>query len=425
MSSRSRRVVVTGIGAVNPLGLNAADFWEGLRAGKNGIRAIRSFDASSLPSRIGGEIVGFDAKKYIDKKDRKSLRVMARGIQLAVAAAQLALDDSKIDKEKLDATRFGVEFGAGLLPTELQEIGPASQLSSNCQPGVVDLQAWGEQGLPAIPPLWMLKYLPNMLGCHVSILHNAQGPSNSITEGDVSALLAVGEAYRIIGRGHGDYFLAGGADSKLNALSMVRQALFGRLSERNDPERACRPFDRGHDGVVLGEGGAVLALEDLEHAQKRGARIYAEIVGFGAAFDAQRTGKGIARAIRAALGEAKITPDDIDHVNAHGLSVPEIDRWEARGIREAFGACKRTVPVFAPSSYFGNTGAGSGTTELAASLLALHHGQVPKTLNFETPDPESPIPVSTTAAPVSKSFIVKIGFTELGQCAAVVCRKWD
>ena len=211
---------------------------------------------------------------------------MARTIQLAVAAAQCALDDSGVDKEKLDPTRFGVEFGAGLIATELEELGDAALASANCQPGSVDLEKWGQQGLASIPPLWMLKYLPNMLACQVSILHNAQGPNNTITESDVAGTLALGEAFRILCRGQADFFLVGGAESKINPLSMARQCLFESLSHRNDaPEKACRPFDRRRDGLVLGEGAGVLAMEELEHARRRGARIYAEVAGFGAAFD--------------------------------------------------------------------------------------------------------------------------------------------
>jgi 3-oxoacyl-[acyl-carrier-protein] synthase II len=426
MSSPARRVVLTGIGVANPLGLGASAFWEGLRQGANGIRPIQAFDPAALPCHIAGEIHGFDAKNYIDKKDRKSLRVMARGIQLAVAGAQLALDDAKVDKEKLDPTRFGVEFGAGLLPTELQELGAAAQVSTNGTPGFVDLKKWGEQGLPCIPPLWMLKYLPNMLACHVSILHNAQGPNNSITESDVASLLALGEAYRIIARNQADFFLAGGADSKINPLSFVRQCLFGHLSSRNDaPEKACRPFDRRRDGIVIGEGSGVVVLEELEHARKRGARIYAEVVGCGAAFDRDRSGKGHVRAMRSALAQAGITAEDVDHVNAHGLSSVKTDPLEARALHEVFGSCRRPVPVFAPKSYFGNLGAGSGISELAASILALEHGQVPATRNYEEPDPACPIPVTRKVEPVIKAHMLKLGFTEMGQCAAIVCKKWS
>jgi 3-oxoacyl-[acyl-carrier-protein] synthase II len=275
-----------------------------------------------------------------------------------------------------------------------------------------------------IPPLWMLKYLPNLLACHVSILHNAQGPSNSITETDVASLLALGEAYRIIGRNGADLFLAGGADTKMAPMAMVRQCLFGALSRRNhEPEKACRPFDRDRDGGVVGEGAGVLIVEELEHARRRGARIYGEVAGFGAAFDRGQTGKGLVQAMHAALGDAGITPDDIDHVNAHAQGSIANDPWEARAIHEVFG--KRRVPVFAPKSYFGNLGAGGNTSELAASVLALTHGQVPQTLNYQTPDPACPVNVNREPFPVSKPYMLKLGMTDMGQCAAVVCRKWE
>jgi 3-oxoacyl-[acyl-carrier-protein] synthase II len=272
----------------------------------------------------------------------------------------------------------------------------------------------------------MLKYLPNMLACHVSILHNAQGPNNSITQTDVSSMLALGEACRIIGRDQADFFLVGGADSKINPLSMVRHSMFEPLSRRNEaPQAASRPFDRDRDGLVLGEGGGVLVLEELEHAQARGARIYAEVAGFGAAFDRDRSGPGLARAIRSALNEAGIGPADIDHINAQGFSSIEEDRWEARALQEVFGACNPPVPVFAPKSYYGNLGAGSGTTELAASLLALEQGLLPATLNYQHPDPVCPVPVAAEPRAIQRKCLLKISFTEMGQCAAVVCRKWE
>jgi 3-oxoacyl-[acyl-carrier-protein] synthase II len=269
----------------------------------------------------------------------------------------------------------------------------------------------------------MLKYLPTMLACHVSILHNAQGPNNSITESDVASLLAVGEAARILRRNQSDFFLAGGADSKMNPLSMTRQQMFGHLSKNNEmPQKALKPFDRQRDGLVLGEGGCVFAMEDLEHAQKRGAPIQGELVGFGAAFDRGLTGKGLARAIRVALEQAKITPADVDHVNPHGIGSVALDAFEARGIHEVFGT---SVPVWAVKPHIGNLSAGSGTTEMAASLLALKHGTLPPTLNYESPDPACPVKVLTKAQPITKPYFVKTGFTEMGQCAAVVCRKWN
>ncbi len=427
MASSSRRAVITGLGVLTPIGQTLDAFWHSLTHGTSGVRTVGSFDSSGLPVHFGGEILGFDAKKYIEKDQRKSLKVMARTIQLAVAAAQLALDDSKIDKGKIDPTRFGVEFGAGLIATELEELGAASQVSTNCKPGTVDLEKWGEHGLPCMPPLWMLKYLPNMLACHVSILHNAQGPNNTVTESEVASLLALGEAYRIIARDQADFFLVGGADSRLNPLSLVRQCLFQPVSRRNEaPEKACRPFDRDRDGIVIGEGAGVLALEEYEHAKRRGARIYAELVGFGSAFDRNRDGAGLARAVRAALADAGVNPEQVDHVNANGFSTIKSDVWEARGLKDVFGRCLPDVPVIALKSYFGNLGAGSGTTELAGSLLATTHGQLPPTLNYETPDPACPIHVHADGLrPLQKPYFVKVGFTDVGQVAAVVCRRME
>jgi 3-oxoacyl-[acyl-carrier-protein] synthase II len=424
MAASSRRAVVTGVGALSAIGNDAASFWASLLARRSGIRAIEGFDTSGLSTRFAGQIRDFDAKKYLDKKDRKALRVMARTVQLGVAAAQLALDHGKVDKTKLDPTRFGIEFGSGLIATELEELGDASLLSVNGRAGQVNLEKWGDQGLANIAPLWMLKYLPNMPACHVSILHNAQGPNNTITENDVAGLLAMGEAYRILLRDQADFFLVGGAESRLNPLSLVRQCLFQPLSRRNDaPERAARPFDKNRDGVVLGEGACVLVLEERTHALRRGARIYAEVVGFGAAFDRGRTGAGLARAIRAALKEAGIGPAEVDHVNAHGIGSIESDAWEARGIREAFAERVTAVPVFAPKSYFGHLGAGGALTELAASLLGMQHGVVPATLNYEEPDPACPVTViAGSPRRVETPFVLKISLTPMGQCAALVCR---
>ncbi len=427
MAASSRRAVLTGLGVISAIGHDAASVWDALRTGRGGVRTISSFDASALPTRIAGEIPDFDAKKYIDKSARKSLRVMARTIQLAVSAAQLALNDSGVDKAALDPARFGVEFGAGLIASELEELGDAAQASANCQPDVVDLTKWGDAGMANIPPLWMLKYLPNMLACHVSILHNAQGPNNSITESDVASLLALGEAYRLVGRDAADFFLVGGAESKINPLSMVRQCLFEPLSKRNDaPQKASRPFDRRRDGVVIGEGAAVLVLEELEHARRRGARIYAEVVGFGAAFDGDKSGRGVARAVRAALADAGIGPEDVGCINAHGLSSVEADAREARGLQEVFGNRREPVPVFALKSYLGNLGAGGGTTELAAGVVALGHGAVPPTLNYEEPDPACPVHVAAgDVRPLARPHVVKVNFTPMGQCAAVVVKKWE
>jgi len=349
---------------------------------------------------------------------------MARPIQLAVAVAQLALNHGKVDKKKLDPARFGVEFGAGLIASELPELADAAAVSVNGQKGVVDLVTWGDKGLPTIQPLWMLKYLPNMPACHISILHDAQGPNNSVTESDASSLLALGEAYRILQRNGADFFLVGGCESKINPLSMVRQVLFEQLSRRNEsPEKACRPFDVHRDGMVLGEGAGVLVIEDFEHARQRGATILAEMVGFGAAFDRRLDGAGLARACEAALRRAGIGPDDLDHVSAHGLGTHKEDIWEAQGLSQVIGT---QVPVIAVKGAIGNLGAASGAVELAFSVFGLQQGTMPATINHDRTDPACPISVHTgTPHRVNKPFALKVAYTHTGQCAAVVVRRWE
>lgn len=423
MTPSPRRVVITGLGLLTPLGRDGAALHAALLAGHSGVRPIRAFDATGLPSHIAGEIDAFDAKNYVDKSQRRSLKVMARPIQLAVAAAQLALTDGRVDKTRLDPTRFGVEFGAGLIPSELPDLSDAAVVSANCQPGAVDMHKWGEKGLPAISPLWMLKYLPNMPACHISILHDAQGPNNSITESDAASLLALGEAYRILGRDGADFFLVGGCESKIHPVSLTRQCLFGYLSKRNaTPAEACRPFDRDRDGAVLGEGAAVLVVEDLAHAKKRGASILAEVIGFGSAFDRALDGSGLARAVRAALSDAGVGPEDIDHVVGHGLGTAREDAWEAAGLAEVFGD---RVPVYGAKGALGTLGAASGVAELAISVLALNRGAMPATRNHANAGPDCPVRIIAGAPrPVGKPCAVKVAFTQMGQCAAVVVRKW-
>lgn len=420
----SRRIVITGIGPITPLGSDLDTVWKTILTGQGAVRTIRSFDTAGLPTRIAAEIEGFDAKQYVEKSQRRSLKVMARTIQLAVAAAQVALTHGQVDKSKLDPARFGVEFGCGLIASELPELVDAARASANCQPGRVDLLSWGEKGMSNIQPLWMLKYLPNMPACHISILHDAQGPNNSITESDASSLLALGETCRILRRYAADFFLVGGCESKINPLSMVRQCLFEELSKRNDaPEKACRPFDSERDGLVLGEGATVLVVEGLDHAQKRGAQVLAEVVGFGSAFDRNLNGEGLARACQAALAQAGIGPEELDHVNAHGLGTRREDVWEAQGLAQVIGD---RVPVFAAKGYLGSLGAASGVTELALSVLGLIHGVMPGTLNHERSDPDCPIRVATGAPrTVHKPYALKVGFTHMGQCAAVVVKKWE
>jgi 3-oxoacyl-[acyl-carrier-protein] synthase II len=286
------------------------------------------------------------------------------------------------------------------------------------------MEKYGRDGVPEMPPMWMLKYLPNMPACHVTILFDAQGPSNTLIPNEAAGAMAVGEALRIVQRGTADFMLVGGAESKVNPLSMSRYSSFAPLTRDNDhPLTAVRPFDRDASGTCLGEGAAAFGLEELEHARKRGARILGEVVGYAGGVDRGLKGPGMSRVIRNALADAGIQPGDVDHVNAHGVGVPEFDAFEARGIAGVFG---RDVPVFAPLNRFGNLVAAAGVVEAVCSILALKHGELPGTLNHDNPSPDCPIRVHTGGPrPVAKPYAVKVSYTDLGQCAAVVLKRWE
>lgn len=421
MAAASRRVVVTGIGLVSPLGLTVEAFRDSLATGRSGIRPIRGFDASALPVHFAGEVIDFDAREYLDKKDRKMLKMMVRTIQLAVAAARLALADAGIGPGTLDPARLGVSLGTGTIPGDLLDLGAAARASYDPERCTVDLARWGRDGLPLIPPMWMLNHVPNMPACHVSILHDARGPNNTITQSDAAGLLAPGEAAAVIARGAADVMLTGGSDTHVNPISIVRYHRFSRLSLNNAaPDRACRPFDRRRDGQVVGEGGCVLVFEELEHARRRGARILAEWLGFAAGFDLGRSGSGLARVIRLALQRAGVSPGEIDHVNAQAGGLIEEDAREARGLREAVA----DTPVTAVKSYLGNLGAAAGATELAASLVAMRDGVVPGTLNHDEDDPDCPVHVLRQPRPLQRDCFLKVSATERGQCGAAVLRRW-
>jgi 3-oxoacyl-[acyl-carrier-protein] synthase II len=421
--SAPRRVVLTGIGLVNPIGVGREAFAAALRGGHSGVRALRSFDATELPVRIGGEIATFEPRDYLDKKDRKQLKMMVRTIQLAVAGARLALGDAALAPGAYDPERLGIAFGTGTIPGDLSDLGLAAQNSYDAERRRIDLGRWGALGVPTIPPMWMLNHVPNMPACHTAILNSARGPTNTITQSDAAGLLAAGEAFRILRGGRADVMLTGGADTRTNPLTLVRYYLFSQLSTRNDePAQACRPFDAARDGQVLGEGAGVLVLETLDHARRRRARINAEVLGFASGFDSGRAGNGLARVIRSALAAAGIAPQDLDHVNAHAPATRDDDAWEARGLAEALGA--HAVPVVAFKSYFGNLGPGAGATELAASVVSLADGTLPAMLNFTASAADCPVRVVHTPRPIERPTFLKVSCTERGQCAAMVLRHW-
>lgn len=433
MRDPERRVVITGIGLVSPIGIGLDAFWSSLAEGRGAVAPIEAFPVEGLPNHIGAEIKDFNPKALAIPSHKKALgknlKYMARDIQLAVAAAELALADAGLDEPgKVDPTRIGLDLGAGLISSDLDELAPAISLSYGGTE-TFDYGVYGRDGLNEIDPLWLLKYLPNMLACHISILNDCQGPSNTITEAEAAANLAIGESIRIIGRDRADVMITGGADSKIHPLSLIRMTLLDQMSRwQGDPARACRPFDRDRDGWVPGEGAGILVVEELEHAKRRGAKIYGEILGTGSACDAHPSGgldpegRGTELAIRAALRDAGLEPKDVGHVHAHGAATPVADLAEARAIHRVFGPGK-SVPVTAIKGYFGNLASGCGSVELVASLLGVNRGLIPPVLNCENPDPECDLDlVLGGPRPTSNPVFIKTNLTRYGQAAAVAVR---
>jgi len=402
-----RRVVITGLAPVTPIGLGAADFWNALLEGKNGIRRLQAFDPTRFESQIGGEIDGVKIADYVPKSYRKAGKIMARDIVLAIAAAHYAVADAGLHtkcitergeaaERNVDSTRFGVNIGAGLICADLPEL--AEALYSATEGGQFRMVKWGAEGMHNLTPLWLLKFLPNMLACHVTIVHDAQGPSNTITCGEASSHLAIGEAYRTIARGVAEVCICGGAESKTNPMALLRQCLGKRLSTNNDvPEKACRPFGKERDGTVVSEGAGLVILEELEHARARGARIYAELVGFGASSDAydpaqpskpHPEGRGIALAAQKALTDAGIGPDALDMVSAFACGLVEHDDAEAKAITTILGERVGDVPVLAVKGGIGNNGAGASAIDFIAAVLAMHNTTIPAAINSDPIDPQ-------------------------------------
>ncbi len=438
MPRTERRVVITGLGLVTPLGIGVDPFWSALEQGRGAIQQIKAFPVDGLPNNVAAEVPDLDKKAMIElalprikKPLRKSLNFMARDIQLSVAGAQLAFLDAGLEGAAIDPTRIGVDLGAGLISTELDELAPAIDIGYQSN-GKFDYGAYGREGIGMITPIWLLKYLPNMLACHISILLDCQGPSNTITEAEAASNVAIGEAARIIARGRADIMITGGADSKIHPLSMVRMTLLDQMSRwSGDPSGACRPFDAARDGWVPGEGAGIIILEERDHAIARGAKIYGEILGFGSGCDANPAGGldpdgiGTEIAINAALRDAKLTPGEIGHVNAHGASTIVSDLAEARAINRVFGTeAGQGVPVTALKGYMGNIVSGCGAVELIASLLGVNRGLIPATLNCETLDPAcgNLDVVTGPPRPTVNPIFLNTNLTRHGQAASVIVR---
>ncbi|MEK6676907.1 MAG: beta-ketoacyl-[acyl-carrier-protein] synthase family protein, partial [Planctomycetota bacterium] len=400
-----RRVVITGMGVATPIGIGIQSFWDSLVEGRCGLGRVKSFDASGFASQVGGELPDFQLSDVIPKGYRKSAKVMSRDITIAVLCAYHAVVDAGlrtrclIDRgdvqgpPNVDSTRFGANIGAGLVCADLYELAAALSTASD-EKGEFSLTRWGAEGMSNLTPLWLLKFLPNMLACHVTIVHDAQAPSNTITCGEASSHLAIGEAFRIIARGDADVCICGGAESKINPMAMARPHLLERLNvaDNEHPHQSSRPFGALRTGMVAAEGGGLMILESLEHARARGARIYAEIVGFGASSSSEswispdNNGQATARSINKALSDADTQPGFIDLAAPQGLGTLIHDAAEMAGWNAVFGERLSTFPALTSRGSVGNCGAGAGAIDFSAMVLALYRNTIPPSLNTDQPD---------------------------------------
>jgi len=426
-----RRVAVTGLGVVAPNGIGKDEFWSACVNGKSGVRAITAFDASTYPIKIAGEVQNFDPSRFIPDSMRKSLKVMGRAARFGVGAAGLALQDSGLSMENENPERVGVVVGTGLVPIEIPEIMPMLQRVVESD-GTFDLTQLDQSNTTPLFPLWLLKYLPNMVSAHISMMFNAQGPNSTVTTACVAGTQAIGEGFRLVARGDADVVIAGGADSRLDPLLLMAYTALNTLSRCTDrpPEEVSRPFDRTRDGFVLGEGSGMLVLEDYDRAKRRGAKVYAEVLGFGSSFDAYSIikpdpdGRGAARAIRCAMEEAKVDPSEIGYINAHGTSTRLNDQMETVAVKKVFGDHRsKTIPISSIKSMIGHSIAASGAVEAVALAMALSEEVVPPTINLHNPDPNCDLDcVPLTARDHAPKMALSTSFGFGGQNGALVMK---
>ena len=378
-----RRVVVTGLGLVSPVGIGVEESWAALVAGKSGIGPITLFDASTFPTRIAGEVKGFDPTKFMD---RKEARRNDRFIQFALAAAEMAMKDSGLDMAKENPERIGAIVGAG--------IGGLGTIEE-------EHKVFLEKGVRKIGPFFIPSLIINLAPGQISLKYGLKGPNFSPVSACATGNHSIGDATLYIERGLADVMITGGCEATISPLGIGGFCAARALSERNDaPEKASRPFDKGRDGFVAGEGSGLLILEEYERAKRRGAKIYAEVVGYGASADANHItspapeGEGGQRAMRMALGDAGIAPDQVGYVNTHGTSTPQGDVAECQAISKVFGEhAKKGLMVSSTKSMTGHLLGAAGGLEAVVSVLALSRGVLPPTINVDEQDPQCPLDV--------------------------------
>ena len=416
MNHQSRpRVVITGLGAITPLGLNVPQTWEGLLAGRSGVGPVTQFDASDLPCRIAAEVKGFEPRDYIPYKE---IRRMSCVSQYAVAAAQEARSDAGLADALPDPERVGVLIGTGLGGFERSDEA---------------LQALRVKGLRAVGPFDLISSLPNMPSYHVGLELQATGPLSTVVAACATGTQSIGEAAEWIRRGIADIVFSGGAEGPMHIGALAGFTAMRGLSLRNDePERASRPFDADRDGFVVGVGAGVLVLERLEHALARGARIHAEVLGHASSADAFHVaapdpdGAGAIRAMRWALQDAGIEPERVDNINTHGSSTPINDATETRAIKKLFGEHAYDMAVNSSKSMLGHLMGAAGAVEAIACVLTLKNGILHPTINYETPDPECDLDyVPNVARPADVKIALSNSFGLGGQNACLVLGKYE
>lgn len=397
-----RRVVITGVGAVTPIGLGKEEFWKALEEGKSGVGPITLFDASNHSVKIAAEVKNFDPERWLDKKE---VRRTDRILHLSTAAADLALEDASLDPESIDKEKFGVFIGSG--------VGGIGTIDDN-------FTALFEKGPNRVSPFMVPMMIANMPAAYAAIRYGAKGPNMAVVTACASSINSIGEAYYCVLRGEADVMISGGAEAAITSIATAGFASLKALSTRNDdPEHASRPFDLGRDGFVMGEGAGMLILEDLDHARKRGAHIYAEIKGYGNTCDAYHItapdpeGDGAYRSMAIAVRNSGWTAADIDLINAHGTSTPLNDKMETAAIKRLMGEHSGSVMVQSTKSMVGHLLGAAGAAETIAALMATEKGIVHPTINQFEPDPECDlnfVPNKPVRADVRRVLINNFGF---------------
>ena len=411
----SRRVVITGIGLVSSLGIGTAANWSALLAGTSGVRRITKFDATEYAAQIAAEVTGFDPLQFVEKKDVKKMDVF---IQYAIAAAQFAMDDARLPMTAESAPRTGVFIASG--------IGGFTTIER-------EHRALLEGGPRKISPFFIPSAIINLAAGQVSIRFGAKGPNSATCTACSASAHAIGDAFEIIRRNDADAMIAGGSEAAITPMGVGGFAALRALSTRNgEPHRASRPFDRDRDGFIIGEGAGILVLEELEQARRRGASIYAELVGYGMSADAfhitapSEDGEGAVRVMTLALQKGGVRPEQVDYINAHGTSTPYNDRLETLAIKKCFGAHARELAISSTKSMTGHLLGAAGGLEAGIAALAVHNQVLPPTINLDHPDPECDLDyVPHTSRPKAIRYALSNSFGFGGTNAALLFKKYD